>query len=776
MAVPDHRCPDLGATATITEEGTPSANTNTFSIPKMNHSDHQSPHLDASATPIEESIQHANIEPLSIPGLGSSNLTGTSLPSSIPVCTDIAQLQAALAEERQRSAKIEAKLAALEASEQDNNICLFLQVLPRETRDHIYSFVLVSENLSDKSSVYVASPDPSVFPAEPAQQDFPTIKYGLSPALLRTCRQIYEEASAVLYGNNIFYIDCGSIYRASSPIFRRENRPLQLASDMVYPYDIHPPPGLIYSTAHDEIKSFAAVTKVRRWKVFVSSHKPLRHFKCPPAGLACLCRAVCHSDLLTLDILLVPTGRMYFEEYTWNVVGRRPSLPIEYNRLSLVLQPLQLLRNVQFLALRPAPVDECRSYETSARIRHPGVAPTPAVPEPNPEPIQIPTQLAAKICSVIQGNSPVIRIFEMFDNLVAYAQAFERNDVYKAEMRPKYGWCEEPSRMPYYDRPERSFFKRARNYRSPDIYTEIHPVENRLEQASIAADRNDLVEFKKHRKAVIKHLEQHYAPISSAAAVLAEMIKLEKRHGGLFGVTKLRCPSPEVTYELPRKMACFVVALHKYAKSFERDLTHDMEVDIQLRAREWKHAYSMLPREQLLRKLDSLIESGSTPSNFPSVPEFVATFKLAMDDMDKQYLEIRQFRKLLFKDDPDGVAPRWYGDDFFQPWLCDEMVNWAVNEPDMSPAPDPDIPILSPQEVRRRLRAARFPHLTTPTTAQPTAANAGATTAINAEANANVSGEQDDDVDSIWGDLNDLSEDQQPTNTSPAPLSDVSES
>lgn len=59
--------------------------------------------------------------------------------------------------------------------------CLLLE-LPPELRNHIYEFVLVS-------------PDEALI-----------MKNSSSPALLRTCRQIREEASSLYYGQNIFLI------------------------------------------------------------------------------------------------------------------------------------------------------------------------------------------------------------------------------------------------------------------------------------------------------------------------------------------------------------------------------------------------------------------------------------------------------------------------------------------------------------------------------------------------------------------------------------------
>ncbi|KAH6680864.1 hypothetical protein B0J14DRAFT_274594 [Halenospora varia] len=62
--------------------------------------------------------------------------------------------------------------------------------------------------------------------------------------------------------------------------------------------------------------------------------------------------------------------------------------------------------------------------------------------------------------------------------------------------------------------------------------------------------------------------------------------------------------------------------------------------------------------------------------------EFVDLFIEAFEDMDTQWLEIREARKDLFKLDilnqPECSIDLGL-------WRCDERVNWCVNEPDMSP-------------------------------------------------------------------------------------------
>jgi hypothetical protein len=77
--------------------------------------------------------------------------------------------------------------------------CYLLQNIPVEVRNQIYKEVLVSDVLS--SSRAYRHP-------RRARNQPPTLDYGLSPVVLRTCRKMYEGGSEILYGMNKFIIDC----------------------------------------------------------------------------------------------------------------------------------------------------------------------------------------------------------------------------------------------------------------------------------------------------------------------------------------------------------------------------------------------------------------------------------------------------------------------------------------------------------------------------------------------------------------------------------------
>lgn len=82
-----------------------------------------------------------------------------------------------------------------------------------------------------------------------------------------------------------------------------------------------------------------------------------------------------------------------------------------------------------------------------------------------------------------------------------------------------------------------------------------------------------------------------------------------------------------------------------------------------------------MPREQGLKKLHKMFES----QDFTS---FVEVFNFVCDDLDAQYLEIRRARKELFAWDIeiDKGCEIDLGLN-----RCDEMVDWAVNEPTLFP-------------------------------------------------------------------------------------------
>lgn len=89
--------------------------------------------------------------------------------------------------------------------------------LPRELRDKIYRNL----HLNEKPLYYSSAPRVAG-PHDKFEWD-ELVGCNLSPALFRVCRQVYEEGSAILWGENVFAFDVGSEGGLERASFLRAN-------------------------------------------------------------------------------------------------------------------------------------------------------------------------------------------------------------------------------------------------------------------------------------------------------------------------------------------------------------------------------------------------------------------------------------------------------------------------------------------------------------------------------------------------------------------------
>jgi hypothetical protein len=161
-------------------------------------------------------------------------------------------------------------------------------------------------------------------------------------------------------------------------------------------------------------------------------------------------------------------------------------------------------------------------------------------------------------------------------------------------------------------------------------------------------------------------LEPQYQRIANASLQLAEFVKAEKKRGGA-----LHRPSLLEIYEGKPPCTRALLLLEDYAQSFVRDVPLATRINIRERQTKFECAYAFLERETLLKRLSSILANDNL--KITGSDEFFELFKLAVDDMDKQYLVIRKARKELFDCDDDAyervIDP--------EPCKCDE--------PDMKP-------------------------------------------------------------------------------------------
>lgn len=199
-----------------------------------------------------------------------------------------------------------------------------LDKLPLEVRQMIYKELLVNPVLGTMKAIE-ADAD---FGAEAI--------YGLTPAILRTCRSIYEEASEVLY-DQTFIIKCDYNYRGGS----FERRPVTSFPCPILRYRYK----LTFPRTRLEIPAKSlAMTQARSWKVLVGSsvddidsHQQFYEF----------CREVCDSRPKKIEIVMLKTGTGPIGPAVVGLLGICPSWkPWE------TLAPLTMLRKVGKVSIR----------------------------------------------------------------------------------------------------------------------------------------------------------------------------------------------------------------------------------------------------------------------------------------------------------------------------------------------------------------------------------------------------------------------------------------
>ncbi|CZR65105.1 uncharacterized protein PAC_15005 [Phialocephala subalpina] len=529
--------------------------------------------------------------------------------------------------EEEASTMVRATLKPVQQREKPS-LCAFLDKLPREIRDHVYSYLLVDPILAEVGSIYLPGEldgDLSMYIRAPDS-------YDLFPSILRTCNKIHAEASETVYTRNTFIMDFTMEHTIRSPIFRH---PITTTTRVARSTEV------LFTQLTVPVCN-TVLTKIKRWRVFLSAAEldewSIMEGQCPREDFLTFCRAICNVQLLSLDVLLVPDIENGEEKYG---IGR-------------VLQPLQLLRNVQHLEISQANMVPW-SHADSIRNDDGRSAPI------------LPSQLISKIKTVVQGNSLPTHVFKKYDRIVPYAQAFERNKGFAARMKPDYFSFRTSDWSKFDNRGSRSYPN------SPFKRGEIHPVENALEFAAFASEANDMALFKTSRQTVIDFLEPQFARIQHAALQVSSFVKCHKRPGRFLDIEGYS-PYRFGMQKLPIYGEATLL-LEQYAESFVRDIPYSKLVELRLEGEDWKSVYRNLPREVMLQKLSLVIEKKEINHD-----QFFGLFKALVDDMDKQYIEIRKTRSEVFESDPKDRPDQPGRMNWAQGWELSEMVDWSVNE------------------------------------------------------------------------------------------------
>ncbi|KAB8296963.1 hypothetical protein EYC80_002369 [Monilinia laxa] len=329
------------------------------------------------------------------------------------------------------------------------------------------------------------------------------------------------------------------------------------------------------------------------------------------------------ANILSLEILIIPRG----VEQNW---GSDENYGDE-SQLAITLYPLERLRNIPRFKIRPAEFHEIPKFAFSSGESL-AVEFTPILPDPVDE---------VRLVTLIEGDSEVERIDKMYNFLLKY----------KYEMGPNTFKLSEPST---HDWTASNPFESSR-----------HPVETTLRAAKFAMMEDSMDVFKATRATIIRYLEPQYQNIKIASKNVAGFIKEQKIKGGLFEPNRYHLDCIDVATEA-------MVLLEDYEATFYRQLEPATKIAIRKQKQLLITRYEALPREKLIKQCEIAYEKQWWE-------RFIDCFKEAINEMDTQYLAIREARKKLYASDLKST----FREVDVEPMLCDEMIDWNAYEIDM---------------------------------------------------------------------------------------------
>lgn len=487
----------------------------------------------------------------------------------------VAQLQAALVDATQardealqnkncaiqRQGELEAQLDDIQAKATASDTpCCLLSRLPIEIRNQIYSLLLVSPLISQPDSINRTSTHGT------------TIKLDLSPSILRANRQIYHEASEILYGSNTFRVEC---------LWRN-------------PYPMSPITRKIDSHGHHEIYTSMALSpaaaKVKHWKVIITAYKACT-YHAPSPDLVDFCRAICTTRPASLTVMVIPEGLEEQDDTSFTYDADTD----EYHKLTKVVSPLGLFRGVGAFRIMEAAYFElptpppCTVTHGEPPRWGPRTPPGersvfPTLLMPDGERTVVPNLLMPGFKKLVEGDRRIEYAFKMQKNLLTYAQAFEQHIPFKVAMDLPYGAAKRRLR----DREGSESGESCNAYNPYKTSREFHPVEDGLERAFQAADSNSIRPFKKYRSIVLDSLKPQYQRICAASMALNTFIKYHKTPCGIFEAEKhAHDHCRRLVHEFD-DYTVGLILLEAYVQSFKRDVTDFVALQI----RKYKVSFS----------------------------------------------------------------------------------------------------------------------------------------------------------------------------------------
>ncbi|ESZ94286.1 hypothetical protein SBOR_5354 [Sclerotinia borealis F-4128] len=608
--------------------------------------------------------------------------------------------------------------------------CLFIQRLSTDVRTQIYSYLLLNPILSTLAAV---SPNTDFG----VQQ-----KYELHPAILGTCKELYEEASGVLYGLNTFYM----VAMKSSRMFRFTLADFMGGSALTRYWRENPD---VFKLAPE---SALYLCKVRQWRVEISCYglPAQADIELPVISIRNPIEygVTRHLPIDPRSGIPAPSGRRrYRNHYLLRLASQeardhirddmvsylRPSL--EYSivpfchLMSLCAEPPHALEIIirpkaagevplrsEYLGVVPTEIEQLRLIRPLEMLR--GVQDLKFTHSESADQDDVPTEVsnqqlawesALNLLATTKKEAWQVECpSKLYTNLLSYAQTFERYEPFKQRMAAN--WLYQNSYMstpnPYKAKSpnpiqfSNPFGPHNDNYKS-------HPVNQHLSSAAAAVRRHDVKALKEARKNLLEYLEPQYKRIIRKSKKFREFVDLQcKRYGIWDSVAKLEHEMDRyaeamesITNPMDRQtligdqnmrlgrrirsidFAEALVVLEEYAESFVRDIPHETRKQIARIRFEYQGHYDIMEREVAIRKLQKMVVDISGDLDY-AILRFKEIYKIAANDMQKQYLEIRKARNGLFRDDVMGEVWECPIDLRMETGMEDQEIDWTAPRDD----------------------------------------------------------------------------------------------
>ncbi|KAF7949115.1 hypothetical protein EAE96_008284 [Botrytis aclada] len=519
------------------------------------------------------------------------------------------------------------------------NIPPSLQNIPTEIRRNIFEYLLVNTELGEASSI----DQDEIYGGR--------VKYGLSPQVLLVCRLFHVEGKEILYGLNHFIVESlPNIHVTTSEI----DQPATLCSPLTR-WDNELRLGIQSNSVQKALlHENTGIRLVKKWRMILSAkfHEPRSR-----DGLVELCRLLCELQTISggtllkeLEVCIIPKG-VEFEYGYLDPADMRENLA-----------PLELLRNIPRVSIRTANISEIPDYVCRDEWFD-----TPIVTKS-----MLPTVAYRRfLIDLIQGSSEVEMRTKMFDSLMEYTQAFERDPDFKKAMSLSF---EEVATLMTGDLSTLT----DNPYLNKDFHPRglVHTIEASLQKARYmtetdSGDITQTTKFKEERSVVLKYLERQFLRISYASQELVELVRLQKRKWGIFDPA---CTKQNNGFDMVIYTEAMVL-LEDYVASFSRELDPSTKRAVRAQFGLFGHRYEFMPRETNLKKF-RIAYNRRDPITFRKY------FQELVNDMDLQYWMILTARSKLYYWDAGSNVP----DIEITPLasLEDWKIEWDKEEPTMT--------------------------------------------------------------------------------------------